>query len=284
MTNWPSFRIRVPGKWVLTGEHSVLRGAMAIAMPHLEVGLSLTFEPHAGATGLSIEPMDATEVVQELIARISEISGQRVFDLNGILKISSTIPVGAGLGSSAALCVALTEWLAKPLGIPSDQKCAVATQLEHRFHGKSSGMDVAAISAAEPISFVIGQGSAPVGVSRLPRFTFHDTGLRSQTRDCVAKVQAFQADGSLGKSVDEKMAAATGLALNGLKNYSKGNCDAGLAQIQKAMNLAQECFVAWGLVPDAARALETQLLSQGALAVKLTGAGGGGFCVALWGP
>ena len=34
----------------------------------------------------------------------------------GVLRIESTIPFGAGLGSSAALSVAVTRWMAEPFG------------------------------------------------------------------------------------------------------------------------------------------------------------------------
>ena len=37
------FSTRIPGKWVLAGEHSVLRGASAIALPHPEFSLAFDF-------------------------------------------------------------------------------------------------------------------------------------------------------------------------------------------------------------------------------------------------
>ena len=145
-------------------------------------------------------------------------------------------------------------------------------------------MDVAAISAGEAISFVRGGGVSPLGVKRLPTFTFHDTGLRSKTSDCGLRVNRYrEADPFRGARVDELMAEASLLAMEGLVLFDSGQCEEGLRLLVESMRKSQECFYCWDLVPDEVCRLEKQLLAQGALAVKVTGAGGGGMLVALWG-
>ena len=42
------FQTTFPAKWVLTGEHAVLRGVIAIALPHPRFHLRLRFEPSDG--------------------------------------------------------------------------------------------------------------------------------------------------------------------------------------------------------------------------------------------
>jgi mevalonate kinase len=201
----------------------------------------------------------------------------------GLLQMNSTIPIGAGLGSSAALCVAITRWMREPLGISSHDQIEFATRLEHRFHGRSSGMDVAVIAANDPISFSMEKGMRSLGVKKLPRFTFHDTGLRSRTSECVLKVEAFREScPAQASQIDDSMATASRLAMEGLIQYDSNRTLDGLNLIQKAMLQARECFYSWNLVPEEACHAEEQLLKQGALAVKLTGAGGGGMLVALW--
>lgn len=283
---WSEFKVRVPGKWVLAGEHSVLRGAAAVALPHPELGLSLSFQPDKNLSGMLVDPLAAAELMGELIVSIATSWKEqgKAFELpEGKLVIESDIPIGAGLGSSAALCVALTQWMADPLQIPKSLWSEFATQLEHRFHGKSSGMDVAVITAGEPISFLVGQAVQTIGIKKLPKFTFHDTGLRSRTSDCVARVEAFHTElPAVAVRVDEAMGEASCLALEGLVEYDSGNTQKGLNLIQSAMRQARECFYCWQLVPGEAKRLEDSLLKQGALAVKLTGAGGGGVVVALW--
>jgi mevalonate kinase len=282
MSSWTSFKTHVRGKWVLAGEHAVLRGASAIALPHPEFGLDLEFIP-ASAGLLEVSPASAQSVIEEILHTVLD---QTISFPTGKLKIRSTIPIGAGLGSSAALCVAMGRWLSPILEIetPADLQ-AFATQLEHRFHGRSSGMDVAAIVAGEPISFVMNgnAGASLLGVKTLPRFTFHDTGLRAKTSDCVAKVEKLrEKDPVLFRKLDDQMGAASLQALEGLVRYHQDQSQEALGRIASAMRHAQECFSAWQLIPAQAKKLEDELLSQGALATKITGAGDGGMIVALW--
>lgn len=282
---WSEFQTRASGKWVLAGEHSVLRGATAVALPHPEFSLTLKFIPENSK--LEIDPPTAATVISEILDSVHEdYEKESVFESpRGRLEIRSTIPIGAGLGSSAALCVAMSRWLAEPLGLGRDDAALFefATRLEHRFHGRSSGMDVAVISAGEPVFFTIQNGAIPLGIQRLPKFTFHDTGLRCRTSECVVRVEKMrEEDPILGHQIDEKMGASCRLATEGLVRYDSQPGGAALDQIARAMKLGQECFYSWQLVPGAAKRLEEDLFRQGALAVKLTGAGGGGMLVALW--
>jgi mevalonate kinase len=286
--DWPAFKTRVPGKWVLAGEHSVLRGATAVALPHPELGLTLSFEPQL--SGLVIQPSDADLVIRELLQSVADAwaENSRVFQWpNGTLKIESDIPIGAELGSSAALCVGLTQWMAGPLALTAAEWIEFATSLEHRFHGRSSGMDVAVISVAEPISFVMGADTKTLGVKRLPKFTFHDTGLRSRTSECVLRVEKFRENvPTVAVKVDESMSTASRMAMEGLVRFDVADepaqRTAALKLIQQSMQIARECFYCWELVPGQVKRLEEKLIKDGALAVKLTGAGGGGVLVALW--
>lgn len=274
---WAPFEIRVPGKWVLAGEHSVLRGGTAVALPHPEFGLTLTFQPQVWE-GLSVVPRDAEAVIADILDSIQGLRAPV-----GTLQIQSTIPIGAGLGSSAALCVAMTRWLAGPLGLDEEEILPFATRLEHRFHGKSSGMDIAVISAEAPVRFTMAAGPQSLGVKRLPKFTFHDTGVRARTSDCIQKVEALrETQPQFARGADEAMSEASRLAIEGLTRFGEGSENEGLAVLARSIRKAQECFEAWDLVPSEARALERDLVSRGALAAKMTGAGGGGMMVALW--
>ena len=63
------------------------------------------------------------------------------------LKVTSTLPIGAGLGSSAALCTAAAGAILSGLnGVPLDQTLTEqvtkwAFSAEHIFHGTPSGID-----------------------------------------------------------------------------------------------------------------------------------------------
>ena len=279
--NWAAFQTTVPAKWVLTGEHSVLKGAMAVALPHPHLSLTLEFIPDSSLGALVVYPAHTQEMLIQLLAEILPAPLP-----SGRMTLLSQIPIGAGMGSSAALCVALTQWLAPFLGLSPDQIISFATELEHRFHGKSSGMDVAVIASQTPISFRMNQGVEGIRrleVKRLPYFTFHDTGIRSSTRDCIAQVNSYRKEQPEQAVIsDQRMGDASLKAVEGLKKFDQGETQEALGLLTQAIQDAQKSFYDWQLVPESARALEQELYAQGALAVKLTGAGGGGMMVALW--
>ncbi|MGK5088118.1 hypothetical protein WDW86_11220 [Bdellovibrionota bacterium FG-2] len=277
----PAFECRVPGKFVLAGEHSVLRGGAAVVLPHPEAALSLKFFP-SDFGELKIDSQGGSEGVHALVDKARELArglGVEIDAPVGELKIESSIPVGSGFGSSAALCVSVTKWFSQALALALDplQAFSFARCLENQFHGTSSGMDVAAVMAESSVFFRRGEWE-PIPVSEMPRFTFHDTGVRAKTSECVSRVFEFvRTYPEEAWILDERMSEASRRIREGLSCVPVD-----LDQIALGMQTSQRCFEAWGLLPPEALALSRELLEKGALAVKLTGSGGGGFLVGLW--
>lgn len=274
--------ITVPGKWILAGEHAVVRGYPAVALPHSDYHLTLRFAQEATSTDLSVWPTVLSELLTELISQLERKCEVPHREERGSLFLDSTIPLQAGFGSSAALCTAITRWFIARHGLDNERVTALATELENHFHGKSSGLDVATVSTASPILFRRGEKPRVLEVRRRPRFTFVDTELRSSTRECINLVeQLAERDPALAGSLDVKMGGCAETAAAALVEYAS-TPKAALEKLANAMNDAQNCFRAWGLVPDEVADLEKAERERGALAVKLTGAGNGGFLVALW--
>ena len=281
MTRISEFTIEVPAKWVLTGEHAVLRGKSAIAFPHQSHSLKLVYRKQK-VFSITANPFQG--VVRNLIGRALEFLGQdsRVFEA-GEIDIQSQIPIGAGLGSSAALCTAIARLVIWKTGVDPEVWIPLSTHLEDVFHGKSSGMDVQAIAHGRPIEFSMEGGAKPLlGLTRIPKFEWYDSGLRGQTLDCVEKVKHWRTlNPHLAGLYDDKMGEATRLAKEGLLEFQRDPVR-GEERLARAMNDAQHCFETWGLCTPELIGQKHELLRQGALAVKLTGAGLGGFWVALW--
>ncbi len=56
----------------------------------------------------------------------------------------------------------------------------------------------------------------------------------------------------------------------------------GLPLLVNAMQKAMNCFEQWGLMKGSLQIHGQQLLDAGAMAIKPTGAGGGGYVLSLW--
>ena len=113
------------GKLLLFGEHAAVYGYPAVG-----TGLPLLTEL-AGEGGGAVPSLPKTE----LPAALHELAGAAARRAGGALVVRSALPPGVGLGSSAALCVALARAASMP------QVWATAHGLERAFHGSPSGVD-----------------------------------------------------------------------------------------------------------------------------------------------
>lgn len=82
-----------------------------------------------------------------------QLLGRSLNQLGGYFHLHSTIPVGAGMGASAALCVAMSRWFCAQKMVDPSQCNDFAKELEHLFHGKSSGLDVAGVATEVGLYF-----------------------------------------------------------------------------------------------------------------------------------
>lgn len=280
------FSIEVPAKWVLSGEHSVLRGKKALAFPYPEFTLKLSYRKNPAAKELTISANPFQSQVKSLIGRAFEWLNVNPDLLGGgDLDIQSQIPIGAGLGSSAALSVAVARLAIWKANASEDRWIALATHLEDVFHGRSSGMDVNVIAYAQPILYSLNaetreQKAEMIGLGCMPTFKLYDSGKRGQTRECIERVQSW-IQVNAQHPYDEQMHEATLMAKDAMAIFGE-QPDVALKMLAQAMNQAQACYEAWGLVTPELMTQKQELLKQGALAVKLTGAGLGGFWIALW--
>jgi mevalonate kinase len=99
------------------------------------------------------------------------------------------------------------------------------------------------------------------------------------TSDCVNKVKRlFESDPVRAKEIDGRMHEAVAMCETAL---SQDSPDA-FNLLRRALMMAASCFEDWGLSEgDLGRHLK-ELEQAGAVAVKPTGSGGGGFALSLW--
>lgn len=282
-----TFETTVYGKWILSGEHAVLRGSPALVFPLKSRFIRLRFEQDAKVDGiqLSLEGSFGEEfrmLFWGVLEKAIEIKKIRRTEISGRLHLDCNVPIGAGLGASAALCVAVTRWLMHLQYVKESESLEFARQLENLFHGESSGVDVAVALSGKPVRFIRNQKRDEFQAYFSPKWYISYSGQRGVTAECVSKVkELLEKQPQLGQQIDSDMQQATQICEKALADTSLNEKDR-LQLLAEGMDLGKSCFVRWGLC-DGALAQHMQLLKDnGALAMKPTGSGQGGYVLSLW--
>lgn len=271
------------GKWILAGEHAVLRGSSALVFPLPSARLHFAFFPNqqdqidlelSGVAGAELDLL-----FWGVLEKACGLTQVRRSDLHGKVAIRNDIPVGAGLGASAAFCVAIARWFEGQGAITADKTEEFARELENLFHGESSGVDIAVAFHERPLKFTRGKEKEQLDLAWTPLCFLSYSGQRGVTRECVEKVKGLAAtDPTRGAALDEQMKQAVSLAEKALQAPQ----EIGFELLKGAIETANRCFEGWGLVEGRPDRAAKALRSAGAIAVKPTGSGGGGYLLSLW--
>jgi len=278
-----------PGKTFLFGEHAVVYGRPALAVPVTQVQATVEVLD-ASAPGIwvdapdislhceisSLPPAHALASVIHNIFRTLEISAPPPLKI----RITSTIPVASGLGSGAAVSVAIIRALSAHLGhtLLEEQVNALAYETEKLHHGTPSGIDNTVITYAKPVYFIKGLPLQTFSIPRLFTLVIADTGVSAPTRESVGAVRKlWEADQKRWETVFDKVGELVRLARKAIES---GETDR-LGPLMDANHaLLQEMTVSG---PELDR-LVLAAKRSGALGAKLTGGGRGGNMIALVNP
>jgi mevalonate kinase len=284
----PAVISKAPGKIILFGEHAVVYGYPAIAIPIKAVQVKVTILPVIKGSESIIklrnlqwhEDIPFKDVGEDNPIRLSIEnvllhSGKKppLFEM----VISSTIPIAAGLGSSAALAVAITKGFSQFLGfqLSSDQINSLALQSEKIQHGSPSGIDNSVITIGKPIYFLRNSPIVQIEIPNSLNLILGDTGKRTLTRDVVNEVEQFlDTAPTTVRPILENIGKITDNALHALRS---GN----LKEIGELMTKNHNFLKKLGVSSTDLDRLVDSAISNGALGAKLCGGGQGGFMVAL---
>jgi mevalonate kinase len=279
----------VPGKIILFGEHAVVYGRPAIAIPVREVTatVAITEIPHATQSDIRIVAPDIHFYMwlhaadpEHPLAKIvhltlNELDIEEPPPLN--LLISSTIPVAAGLGSGAAVSVAIVRALSAHLGkpLPLTRQSNLAFEVERIYHGTPSGIDNTVVTYDRPIYFV--KDSEPVFINIGSSFPFiiGDTGLASHTAFAVSQVnEAWDMDRIRYEALFDAIGMATEQARDFLEHGD-------ITDLGPMMDHCQSLLERIGVSSPKLNELISAARRAGAGGAKLSGAGLGGNMIAL---
>ncbi|MDP7111382.1 MAG: mevalonate kinase [Myxococcota bacterium] len=265
---------RACGKAILLGEHSVVYGGPAVAIP--VPALTVDVEIEAG-DGWDLGPAEGVDRRILDRARDAQLAAIGWSGNPPRIRVRANLPPACGLGSSAALSVALARALSTATGRPTDPE-AVGTLANHSelvFHDRPSGVDVATVLAGTPIHFRRGQAPRPLQVACKIDLWVVDTGVRSCTAEVVAAV-------ARRREADHETIAAAMQGLDQAARRGMAALETGApAELISAVDDAMTGLRAIGVSHPAIERVVAAAREAGAPAAKLSGAGCGGIVLVV---
>ncbi len=274
------------GKVILLGEHAAVYDKHVLALP-IEAAITARVAELAAGIRLSIPEWDvqqewlpgqpAPSSAAAVVALITEKLG--IGSLGFDLHIHSRIPAAMGLGSSAALAVALIRafdnFLQRKMSDVEVDK--LAFECERLAHGTPSGIDNNIATYGEAVLYSKGSRSRtkPMNLAEAPPLVVAASGSKGNTKDQVAGVRfryerARDLYTTIFDEIDE-ISVAGSVALR--------ECD--YEQLGSLMNVCQGFLNAIEVSTPELEKMIDIARKNGAIGAKLTGAGGGGSIVAL---
>jgi mevalonate kinase len=255
-----------PGKIILMGEHAVVYGHPALAMA-IDRGLTVTLTDRAGPTTMDAEWIDDPRLAQALHA---------VLPSEGVgVQIESTLPIGRGMGSSAALAVALARASLTRSGLPLSPEAIDerAFAVERVFHGNPSGIDHTVSMRGGALLYRKMDEKPTFEVIQLPPLPIVviDSGYAGDTAQMVGQVR------DRFEEVEPYLEQMGHLVLNTIPALQAGDLPAIGQAWHENHWLLRAAGVSTNTLDDIVQTVE----DAGAYGAKLAGAGGGGVVIAL---
>ncbi len=273
-------------KVILCGEHAVVydRPAIALPLPALRVHarMQATARPfiiHAPDVNETIVAGDLSGETLNPLARIAQLTlaHLRQSPPAAELTVTSEIPVGANLGSGAAVSVAVARAIAAffGVGLSAGEASRLAYEVEKIHHGTPSGIDNTVVAYEQPVWFVKGSEPRVLHMQGALPLVIGDTGFSTPTRVPVGDVRAaWEKD---RERMEGMFNAITSLVYISREALLKGDWPV----LGHAMNanhmLLQQIGVSCVELDDLCNAAR----DAGALGAKMSGGGRGGNMIAL---
>ncbi|MFF1381858.1 mevalonate kinase [Streptomyces sp. NPDC058308] len=279
---------RAHAKTILLGEHAVVYGAPALALPVPQLavtasaGWSAPAPAGAGDVSLTMTGSPSRPVATQASEGLRQLTGQFrsamgvAEDVHLDVILDCAIPPGRGLGSSAACARAVVLALADLFGRQVSPRAVfdLVQSAENVAHGRASGVDATAVGAPGPLFFQQGRShELPIGCEGL--FIVADSGEVGRTKDAVALLRETfrQHPGTQERFVDQAT-HLTGRARHALAQGTPEELGPHLTAYHHLLRTA-------GLSTARIDTMMEAALDAGSLGAKITGGGLGGCMIAL---
>jgi mevalonate kinase len=280
---------RAPGKIILFGEHAVVYGQPAIAIPVTKVKATAhVFPDFVSSSGkVRIQAPDInldtylSDLNQEHPLAAAVHLTLKALQLKHIpafiVQISSTIPIAAGMGSGAAISAAIIRGVSSFLGqpLPNSKVSELSYEVEKIHHGNPSGIDNNVISFEKPVYF---QKEHPIQFLEIKNDThwlIADTGEKTPTLETVSELGKRHA--SDPHYYDNIFLQIGSIAQKARQALIEGDLTILGPLLKENHTLLQELEVSCPALDSLTRAA----LHAGAAGAKLSGGGRGGNIIAL---
>ncbi len=285
----PAIGAYAPGKCILLGEHSVVYHRPAIAIPVTQVHAHavVNARPTAKPGEITIEAPDIDlqadmddlpqghPLVHAVKVVLQELTPIQVPAF--LLRITSTIPIASGLGSSAAVSVAIIRAVSTFFGrpLPDSMVSELAFQVEKIQHGNPSGVDNAVIAFSRPIYYIRNQPLEHLKVAEPLSLVIANTGITTPTASVVSDVRSqWQKNLSHSEAIFD--------AIENLVNKARLLIENGpIDNLGSLMDANHEYLRDLNVSCPELDHLIASARSAGALGAKLSGGGRGGNMIAL---
>lgn len=271
------------GKLILLGEHAVVHGEPAVAVPFTPVGVKAHIQYKEGPIRLACSiytgPLDQVpeylQGIYQCIYRTLDFLEVAKKDL--LISLDSTIPLGRGLGSSAAVAVATVRGLFQFFNqsFTHQELMTLVNVSEAITHGQPSGIDAEAVTSKGVIWYRKGHPPESLQVKDPFYLVVADSGYPHDTRAAVQAVQ--ERLDKTPQKIKSYLHQLGQLSRRTRAALLQGN----VHDLGQAFREAQEHLVEMGVSDDHLNRLISIANQAGALGSKLTGSGRGGCFFAL---